>query len=132
MIVLDVNSIIVYVACIIFLFLIGRFFIIPLKSIAKIIGNSILGGILIFIINAIGSIFNFHIGLNIGTAIITGILGVPRSNFAYTFKNIYRVILKMKTIDFFINLLFFKYYSTVTDFAKFLGLSTSKLFSFEI
>jgi len=98
-IVLDSNSIIVYIACIIFLFLIGRFFIIPLKSIAKIVGNSILGGILIFIINAIGSFFNFHIGLNIGTAIITGILGVPRSGFTYTFKNIYRLILKNNKID---------------------------------
>ena len=77
MIVLDINSIIVYVACIIFLFLIGRFFIIPLKSIAKIIGNSIIGGILIFIVNAIGNLLNFHIGLNIGTAIVTGILGIP-------------------------------------------------------
>ena len=77
MIVLDSNSIIVYVACVIFLFLVGKFFIIPLKSIGKIIGNSILGGILIFIVNSIGSVFNFHIGLNIGTAIITGILGVP-------------------------------------------------------
>ena len=77
MIVLDSNSIIVYVACVIFLFLIGKFFIIPLKSIGKIIGNSILGGILIFIVNSIGSVFNFHIGLNIATAIITGILGVP-------------------------------------------------------
>lgn len=74
---MDINSIIVYVACIIFLFLIGRFFIIPLKSIAKIIGNSIIGGILIFIVNAIGSLLNFHIGLNIGTAIVTGILGIP-------------------------------------------------------
>ena len=89
MIVLEVNSIIVYLACIIFLFIIGRFFIIPLKSIAKIIGNSILGGILIFIVNAIGSLFNFHIGLNIGTAIITGILGVPRSNITYIFKVVY-------------------------------------------
>ena len=98
MIVLDINSIIVYVACIIFLFLIGKFFIIPLKSIAKIIGNSILGGVLIFIINIIGNMFNFHIGLNIGTALITGILGVPRSNFAYIIKNIYRVILKINKI----------------------------------
>lgn len=77
MIVLDINSIIVYIACIIFLFLIGKFFIIPLKIIARIIGNSILGGILIFIVNTIGNMFNFHIGLNIGTAIVTGILGVP-------------------------------------------------------
>lgn len=52
----------------------------PLKSIVKLIGNSILGGILIFIVNLIGTMFNFHIGLNIGTAIITGILGIPRSN----------------------------------------------------
>jgi len=88
-IVLEVNSIIVYLACIIFLFIIGRFFIIPLKSIAKIIGNSILGGILIFSLNAIGSLFNFHIGLNIGTAIITGILGVPRSYITYIFKVVY-------------------------------------------
>lgn len=74
---MEVNSIIVYIACIIFLFLIGKFFVLPLKSIAKIIGNSILGGILIFVINAIGSIWSFHIGLNIGTAITTGILGIP-------------------------------------------------------
>ena len=74
---MELNSIIVYIACIIFLFLIGKFLVLPLKSIAKLIGNSILGGVLIFIINAIGSIWEFHIGLNIGTAIITGILGIP-------------------------------------------------------
>ena len=77
MIVVELNSIIVYIACIIFLFLIGKFLVLPLKSIAKVIGNSILGGVLIFIINAIGSIWGFHIGLNIGTAIVTGILGIP-------------------------------------------------------
>lgn len=77
MIVLDFNSIIVYLGCIIFLFLIGKFFIIPLKIIMKIIGNSILGGILIFIVNLIGGMFNFHIGLNVVTAIVTGILGIP-------------------------------------------------------
>ncbi len=74
---MDGNTIIIYVACIIFLFIIGRIFILPLKSIAKLVGNSILGGVLIFIANAIGGLFNFHIGLNVGTAIITGILGVP-------------------------------------------------------
>ena len=74
---MDGNTVIVYLACIIFLFIIGRFFVLPLKSIAKLIGSSILGGILIFITNAIGGLFSFHIGLNVGTAIITGILGVP-------------------------------------------------------
>ncbi len=69
--------IITYLACIFFLFIIGRVFILPLKSILKLIGNSILGGLLIFVINLIGGIWNFHIGLNIVTAIIVGILGLP-------------------------------------------------------
>lgn len=74
---MELNSIIVYIACIIFLFLIGKFLVLPFKSIFKLIGNSVLGGVLIFVINAIGSIWKFHIGLNVGTAIITGILGIP-------------------------------------------------------
>ncbi len=83
---MEANTIITYLACIFFLFIIGRIFILPLKSILKLIGNSILGGILIFIINLIGSIFNFHIGLNVGTAIIVGILGIPRSYFINVFE----------------------------------------------
>lgn len=96
MIVLDTNSVIVYIACIIFLILIGRFLIIPLKTIAKIVGNSILGAILIFIVNTIGGLFNFHIGLNVGTAFVTGILGIPRRGFISSFKAVYRVGLKNK------------------------------------
>lgn len=74
---MEANTIITYLACIFFLFIIGRIFIVPLKFILKLVFNSIIGGILIFIINLIGGIFNFHIGLNIITAIIVGILGVP-------------------------------------------------------
>ena len=87
--ILETNTIITYLACIFFLLIIGRIFILPLKSILKLIGNSIIGGILIFIINLIGGIFNFHIGLNIVTALVVGILGIPRSN---TF-NIFKIIL---------------------------------------
>lgn len=49
----------------------------PIKNILKLILNSILGGIIIYLINLIGAMFNFHIGLNYITAIFTGILGVP-------------------------------------------------------
>lgn len=90
-VVLEFNTIIVYLACIIFLFLLGRIFILPLKSIAKLIGNSILGGILIFLVNIIGNFFGFHIGLNIGTAIITGILGIPRGNSFNSLKSFSRL-----------------------------------------
>lgn len=74
---MDINIIITFFACILVLFLFGRIFIVPLKSIIKLIFNSILGGILIYIINLIGTEYNFHIGLNIFTAIIIGILGIP-------------------------------------------------------
>ena len=74
---MDINNYLVYIASIIFLFIFGRIFLVPLKSIFKLILNSILGGILIYIINIVGILFNFHIGLNIVTSILIGILGVP-------------------------------------------------------
>jgi len=74
---MDFNSIIAYIACIFFLFIFGRLFIVPIKTILKLVVNSILGGITIFIINLIGSIWGFHIGLNLITSIFVGILGIP-------------------------------------------------------
>ncbi len=74
---MDTNTIIIYIACICFLFIFGRIFILPIKSILKLVFNSILGAILIYIINVIGTLFNFHIGLNYITSIFVGILGVP-------------------------------------------------------
>lgn len=86
---MDISNIMIYLACICFLFIFGKIFIIPIKLILKLVFNSILGGILIFIINMIGMSFNFHIGLNIVTALVIGILGVPRSNFTDNFEYIF-------------------------------------------
>ena len=91
MIILDTNTIIIYLACIIGIIIFGRIFILPIKTILKIVANSILGGILIFIINLIGNAFNFHIGLNVITALVVGILGIPRSYITYNIKNIFAV-----------------------------------------
>ena len=74
---MDLNTIIIYLACLIVLFIIGKIFYLPLKHIFKLLLNSVLGGLLIYIVNIIGASFNFHIGLNLGTAIFTGILGIP-------------------------------------------------------
>lgn len=70
-------NILIFVSCICMLFIIGRIFIVPIKWILKLAFNSILGGILIWIINLIGGTWGFHIGLNIYTSILVGILGVP-------------------------------------------------------
>ena len=73
----DLNSIIPYMACVFFLFIFGRIFIVPIKTILKLVINSIFGGVIIFIINLIGAILGFHIGLNLITSIFVGILGIP-------------------------------------------------------
>jgi len=74
---LDINNYLVYIASIVFIFIFGKIFLVPLKSIFKLILNGILGGVLIYIINIVGMLFNFHIGLNIITSILIGILGIP-------------------------------------------------------
>lgn len=71
------NNLITYLACICFIFLFGKLFIVPLKKILKLILNSILGGISIYIINLVGANLGFHIGLNFFTSVIIGLLGLP-------------------------------------------------------
>ncbi|MCI8469997.1 MAG: SigmaK-factor processing regulatory BofA [Clostridia bacterium] len=64
------TNLLTYLACICFIFIFGRIFILPLKKILKLVFNSILGGICIFVINLIGATFQFHIGLNFFTSIV--------------------------------------------------------------
>ena len=71
------TNFITYLACICFLFIFGKIFILPIKKVLKLVFNSILGGLTILLINLIGSAFGFHIGLNIFTSILVGLLGLP-------------------------------------------------------
>lgn len=71
------TNIITFLACICFIFLFGKIFIVPIQKLIKLVINSILGGVIIYIINLVGANFGFHIGLNIITSIIIGILGLP-------------------------------------------------------
>ena len=89
---MDFTALLTIIACICFIFIIGKVFIIPLKVIFKLILNSILGGILIFLINIFAQSFNFHIGLNLLTAIFVGLLGIPRCHYF----NIYSIIFTLK------------------------------------
>lgn len=71
------TNLLTYLACICFLFIFGKVFIVPISKILKLVINSVLGGIAIYLINLIGATFSFHIGLNIFTSIIVGLLGLP-------------------------------------------------------
>lgn len=95
---MDISAIISFVACIICLFIFGKIFILPIKSILKLIANSCIGAIIIYIINLIGANFGFYIGINLGTAIFVGILGIPRRNIIGNIKIIYYTLLKSRLI----------------------------------
>ena len=74
---MDINNILIICGAIITLVVIAKMFGIPFKKIIKLIINSILGGVLIFIINQTTSTFGIHIGLNVITSIFIGIFGIP-------------------------------------------------------
>ena len=61
----------------ILLFLLGKTLLIPLKLVLKLIVNSILGGILLVVISALGSPMGLMLPLNLVNAVTVGILGVP-------------------------------------------------------
>ena len=90
----------IFISCICFLFIIGRIFIVPLKWILKLIFNSILGGILIYIINVIGANWGFHIGLNFFTSILIRFIRCARECATYSYKITYNIILLFYVIIF--------------------------------
>ena len=79
-------STLIIISCICMLFVIGRIFIIPIKWVLKLIFNSILGGILIWIINLIGGGWGFHIGLNIYTSVLVRFFRNSRCSISNLFK----------------------------------------------
>lgn len=101
---MNFTTILTFIACICFIFVIGKIFIVPIKIIFKLIINSILGGFVIFLINFFAQGFDFHIGLNLFTAIFVGILGIPRCNYF----NINSIISYMTNLYFLKNTKFFK------------------------
>lgn len=87
----DYSTMFAYLMGIIILFFLGRFFVVPMKFIVKMIFNSVLGGIIIVVINFAGSFFNFNISLNFFTAFIIGALGIPGALSIIILKQIFGI-----------------------------------------
>lgn len=69
----DSKLILYGIIAIILLFIILKIFKWPLK----ILLNGIFGVIILYLVNLVGANFGFSIGINIVTALIAGILGIP-------------------------------------------------------
>jgi len=73
----SINVVVAYAVGIIFLFILGKFLLFPLKVVMKLVYNAVLGAVALLLINLIGGLFGFRIALNIFSAFIAGILGIP-------------------------------------------------------
>lgn len=66
-----------WVAGILLILFFGKALKVPLKLALKLLINGLLGGVVILLINLLGQTINFHISLNVFSALITGTLGLP-------------------------------------------------------
>ena len=71
------QTILIYISCIIGIIIIGKIFIVPIKWIVRLIINSLLGALLLYIINLVGGAWSLHIGINVITSVVVGLLGIP-------------------------------------------------------
>ncbi|NLB79897.1 MAG: pro-sigmaK processing inhibitor BofA [Clostridiaceae bacterium] len=69
--------IVAWVVGVLIVFAFGKAMLLPLKVILRLVINGVLGGIAILIINLIGAPLGFTISLNIFSALVAGILGLP-------------------------------------------------------
>lgn len=62
---------------ILILFLICKLLAVPLKIILKLVGNAIVGAVVLILFNLVGGIFGFTLPLNALNALVVGVLGIP-------------------------------------------------------
>lgn len=74
---MGIEVIFAYIFGIIMLFILAKILILPIKIIWKLGVNAFVGGIALLILNFFGGFIGLYIPINIITAVITGLLGVP-------------------------------------------------------
>lgn len=75
---LQLSVLLTYAGAILLLFLIGKIFLWPLKLILKLAVSSLIGGVFILLINMAAGLFGILlIPLNLFTALVVGVLGLP-------------------------------------------------------
>lgn len=74
---MELTNTFIVIGCALAILIIGKIFAFPIKKILKLVLNTIIGGVIIYIINLVGANFGFHIGLNVITSLVVGILGIP-------------------------------------------------------
>lgn len=66
-----------YTAGMLIIYFFGRLMLVPLKKIMKLLLNSIVGGVILILVNMAGAGIGIVIPVNVITAVIAGLLGIP-------------------------------------------------------
>ncbi len=74
---MELASIGAFAVGLIAIYFIAKIITLPAKIALKLLYNGALGGILLWVVNLIGSNFGFEIGINFISALIAGFLGIP-------------------------------------------------------
>ncbi len=74
---LEINHLLAFFFGLLVLYLVAKLLYLPIKIVFRLLGNAIVGGLLLLIFNLIGGFWGLSIGINIITALVVGILGVP-------------------------------------------------------
>lgn len=66
-----------YLIGLLLIYLLGMILVVPIKVLIKLLINGLIGGVVLFLFNLIGGIFNLAIVVNPLNAVIVGFLGIP-------------------------------------------------------
>ncbi len=73
----EIGILLAYALGIFALYVVGYMFLVPIKILLRLVINSVAGAIAILAINWIGAYWDIHVPLNILSAVIVGVLGIP-------------------------------------------------------
>lgn len=74
---LDLNFILAFFFGALVIYLLARLLYFPLRLVFRFLMNTVAGGLLLMLFNFLGAFWGVQIGLNIVTALIVGLMGVP-------------------------------------------------------
>lgn len=60
-----------------FLYILAKFFVLPIKVITKLLMNGIIGGVMLVVLNYFGDYVGLNIPINLFSALVAGFLGLP-------------------------------------------------------
>ncbi len=74
---LELNQIIAIFFGLLVIYVMARLLYLPAKILLGLIGNTVVGGGLLVLFNVVGTYFGLGIGINVLTALLVGLLGIP-------------------------------------------------------